>query len=126
MATGTPNGGNHKVALAALDAAAGVLSLANPEGVDLIVTRLIVNVTTKATAAATVDAGVAATAISADNLIDGLDVGTADGVFDNGGSAGTNGKQVVLWPAASYLTISKATGAAAGLVGYAYVEYTRI
>jgi len=115
-----------KVALAALDAGGGVLSLANPEGADLIVKRLIVDVTTKSTAACTVDAGIAANGTTLnDTLIDGLDVGTAVILADNIENQGTNGVAAKKWTASQYLTISKATGAAAGLAGSAYIEYVR-
>ncbi len=115
-----------KVALGALDAGGGVLSLANPEGAELIITRLIVDVTTKSAAACTVDAGVAANGTTSnDTLIDGLDVGTAAILADNVENQGTNGLAVKKWGASQYLTISKATGAAAGLVGSAYIEYVR-
>ncbi|MDD5220645.1 MAG: hypothetical protein PHV11_08770, partial [Candidatus Bipolaricaulis sp.] len=51
--------------------AGGVLSLANPEGAAIIVTRLILDITTDATGSGTVDAGIAATAAtSSDTLID--------------------------------------------------------
>ncbi len=100
-----------KIALAAGDGAAGVLSKLNPEGVDLIITNLIVDVTTKSTAAGTADFGVAATVISNDTLIDGLDVGTAAILADNVTNKGTNGKKSIKWTAGSYLTGSKATGA---------------
>jgi len=119
--------GAYKVALAAADTAGGVLSLANPEGATLIVTRLVLEVTTVATAACTVDAGIAANgSTSADGLIDGLDVNAAAGVFGNVGNPGTNGKAQAKWTSSQYLTISKATGAAAGLVGNAYIEYMRV
>lgn len=118
--------GSYRVALADADAGGGVLSLANPEGVDLIVTRLVLDITTAATAACTVDAGIAAAATtSADDLIDGLDVNAAAGVFDNVSDGGTNGKARQKWEDDQYLTISKATGAAAGLEGYAHIEYVR-
>ncbi len=113
-----------KVALGHADTAGGILALANPEGVDLIVTKLVLNVTTVATAACTVDAGIAANGTtSADNLIDGQDVNTAAGAF---AEAGTNGKRAKLWKSTEYLTASMKTGAAAGLVGYAYIEYIRV
>lgn len=116
----------YKVALADADAGGGVLSLANPEGVDLFVTRVVLDVTTAATAACTVDAGCGASASTKyDTLIDGLDVNTAVGTFDNIENQGTNGKSVVRWESDQYLTISKATGAAAGLVGNAYIQYVR-
>ena len=109
-----------KVALAALDTGGGVVSLANPFGADFIVTKVVLNVTTIATAACTVDAGIAAAATtSSDNLIDGQDVHSATGAL---GEAGTNGKVAQLWESDQYLTVSMASGAAAGLAGYAYVE----
>jgi len=119
--------GAYRAALAALDTGGGVLSLANPEGADIIVTRLVLDITTAATGACTVDAGIAAGATtSSDNLIDGLDVNAATGVFDNIEDKGTNGKTRQKWESDQYLTISMATGAAAGLAGYAYVEYIRV
>ncbi len=119
--------GAYRAALSALDTGGGVLSLANPEGADVIVTRLVLDVTTAATGACTVDAGIAAGATtSSDNLVDGLDVHSATGVFDNIEDKGTNGKTRQKWESDQYLTISMATGAAAGLAGYAYVEYIRV
>ncbi len=113
-----------RVALTALETGGGVLSLLNPEGQTLIVTRLMIRVTTVATAACTLDAGIAAAATTlSDNLIDGLDVNAAVGVFDNIEDKGSNGKSRQLWTSTQYLTISMKTGAAAGLVGYAYIEY---
>lgn len=119
--------GAYKKALAAVTGGGGVLSLANPEGVDLYVTRLILNITTPATAAATIDAGIAANGTTTDDdLIDGLDVNAAAGVFDNIKNGGTNGKAGQKWGAAQFLTISEKTGAIAGLVGSAYIEYIRL
>ena len=115
----------YKVALAAVDTAGGVAAIANPEGVRCIIHRIVVDVTTASTAACTVDAGVAANATtSADNLIDGLDVNAAAGVFDNITDKGTNGKARQAWGTTQYVTISKASGAAAGLVGNVYVHYS--
>lgn len=117
--------GAYKVALAAADTAGGILSLKNTEGVDLIITKLVLNVTTKASAACTVDAGIAANGItSADNLIDGQDVNAAADTF--GSPSGANGKPAKLWKSTEYLTASVASGAAAGLKGDAYIEYIRV
>lgn len=115
-----------RVALAALDTAGGVLSVANPAGVDIIVTKVVLDVTTKSTGACTLDVGIAADgATSNDTLLDGVDVGTAAGLFDNVTNKGTNGKPQVKWGASQFLTASKATGSAAGLVGNAYIHYMR-
>jgi len=114
-----------KVALAALDTGGGVLAWQNPEAVSIIIDRIEFDVTTKSTAASTVDVGTTATnaTTSSDNLMDGLDVGTAAGVFDNLGDAGTNGKAKQKLAAGKWVTASKASGACAGLVGYAYIHY---
>lgn len=117
--------GAYKVALGVGTGNAGVLNLANPEGVDLIVTRLVVNTTTPSTGAANIDAGIGASGASADNLIDGQAVGTAAKVLDNVSDGGTNGKARQKWAAADYLTIT-ASADPAGLVGHAYVEYVRV
>lgn len=118
--------GAYRAALTAVTstAAGGVLSLANPEGVKLLITRLILHITTASSGAATVDAGIAANgSTSNDTLIDGKSVATA-GVFDNIADIGTNGKTVKEWGASQYLTIT-ASASLAGLVGYAYIEYLR-
>lgn len=113
--------------LNASDVSGGVASAANPEGVDLYVTRVVLNVTTHSTAAATVDAGIASTGNgSADNLLDGTDVGSANAAFDNIKNPGTNGKAGQKWGTAQFFTISKASGATAGLKGTAHIEYIRL
>lgn len=116
--------GTMMIKLAALDTAAGIASVLNPEGIELAITRAVLHVRTVSTAACTVDIGVAATAVSADNLIDGVDVHSAQGVFYNDGT--NNGTPVLSWPADYYLTASMASGAAAGLAGELHIEYIRL
>ncbi len=119
--------GAKRVALTAATTTTGgdVLSLANPEGVDLIITRFIVDVTTPATGAATIDAGVAADgSTSADNLLAGQDVGSAAVLLDNIDDQGTNGQSVLHWGSDEYITITP-SASCAGLVGYAYIQYIR-
>lgn len=118
--------GAYRTALTAVTttAAGGVLSLANPEGVKLLVTRLILHITTGSTGAATIDAGIAANGTtSSDTLIDGKSVATA-GAFDNITDKGSNGLPLREWGASQYLTIT-ASATLAGMVGYAYIEYLR-
>lgn len=120
--------GAYKVALVAGTTTSGgdVLSLANPEGVDLLITRFVLNITTPATGVATADAGVAADgSTSSDTLLDGVDIGSAAGVFDNIDDQGTNGQSVVAWDSGEYITVTP-SATAAGLVGYAYIEYIRV
>jgi hypothetical protein len=105
--------------------AGAVAAVANPEGVDLIITRVTLRTTAHSTGAATLDIGVAADAATAsDILLDGIAVGTAAKVADNINDAGTNGKARQVWGATQFLT---ATGSAstAGMVGKLYVEYIR-
>lgn len=116
-----------KVALAALDTGGGVLSWANPESGSIIVERVVLDVTTASTGACTVDVGTTATtaATSSDNLIDGVTV-AAIAVKDNVGDAGTNGKARQKLATGKWVTGSMASGAAAGLAGYAYIHYLPI
>lgn len=117
--------GAYKFALAATAGAGGCAAIANPEGEDLIITGLALDVTTQSTGACTLDAGVAADATtSADNLIDGVSVAAA-GVKNSVKDAGTNGLSYKKWGATEYLTVTQATGAIAGLVGNGYVNYIR-
>ena len=114
-----------RVALAAADTGGGVFSWQNPEGAAIVVERLVVDVTTDATGACTVDAGTTPTSATtlSDNLIDGLDVGAAAGTFDSITDKGTNGKSRQKLAAGKWVTGSVASGASAGLVGYAYILY---
>lgn len=115
-----------KVALTALDTGGGVLSWANPIAATILITRVVLDVTTKATGACTVDVGVASGATTSnDTLMDGLDVGTAAGVFDNIENQGTNGVATKKMTSSQYVTASMASGAAAGIVGSAYIYWHR-
>jgi len=114
------------VPLGALDTGGGVASWVNPEASAIIIRRVYMDVTTKATAAATVSVGTTPTSAttSSANLMDTTDVGTAAGVFDNINQAGTNGKSIQKLAAGKWVTASRASGACAGLVGNLYIEYT--
>lgn len=114
--------------LAAVATGGGVFAWQNPEDVAIIVTRVILDVTTKTTGACTVDVGPGATATTvADELMDGLDVGTAAGVFDNIENQGTDGKSTARLAAnggaVDYVTGSEASGAIAGIVGTFHIFY---
>jgi len=116
-----------KVALgSAADTGGAVLAWANPEATDIHIDRIRIKTTVKSTGASTVDFGTTAVnaTTSSDNLLDGVDLGTAVGVFDNTRNAGTNGKGGQSLAAGKWITGSRATGAVAGLVGYAYITYT--
>ena len=113
-----------KVALSAVDTAGGVFSWQNDEGASVIVNGVYLNVTTQSSGACTVDVGTTATSATtlSDNLIDGLSVAAA-GLFSNFDDAGTNGKKDQLLASGKWVTGSVASGASAGIVGYAYIRY---
>lgn len=124
----------YKIALTASDAAGGILNFVNPWGVECLA-NITVNMKVKTTGACSVDVGVAATGVSDDSLIAGLDIGTATGVFSNvgekidvgdGKGSSTAAEVNVILGAVQYVTISMKTGAAAGLTGDAliYLEPT--
>jgi hypothetical protein len=102
-------------------AAAGCLSVRNTSGVARIITNFFVDVTTQSTGAASIDAGIAATAISNDTLIDGASVATV-ALLDFTENQGTNGADARKWVDDDYLTIT-ASADTTGLVGSAYVTF---
>lgn len=113
------------VPLAAVDTAGGLFSWQNPEGVAIVVTGVILDVTTPATGACTVDLGTTATngTTLSDNMLDGVDVHTAAGCFGTADGADANGKWQQHLAAGKWVTGSKASGATAGIVGNAYIYY---
>lgn len=98
------------------------LSVANPFGVDLLVTRAIVRTTTPSGGASALDLGLAADGeTTSDILIDGLALGSAAKVADNINDAGTNGKARQIWTAEQFLT-GTVSATAAGVVGKVLVH----
>ena len=94
-----------------VDTGGGVLSIPNPESTPILITRGIINVTTAATGANSVEVGTASTATgTGTNLISSQDVHSSTGAF---GSSATT----ILLPAGQFITISTASGASAGLAG---------
>lgn len=113
------------VALAAVDTAGGVFAWQNPEAGAIIVETVVIDVTTKATAASTLDIGTTAVSAttSSNNLLTALDVGTAAGTFNNIDDKGASGKSRQRLATGAWVTASKASGATAGIVGSAYISY---
>ena len=112
--------------LVPLAAAGAMLAMTNPEAADLIITNFIVRTTVVSTGVATIDAGVHATGLTNDELIDGLDINAALVCESNHDqvTAGTVAEHEVEWGADEYLTITP-SAASTGLVGTYYVEYIR-
>lgn len=111
----------------AVTTAGGVVKLQNPETTSIIVTQVIVDLTTAATAAATVDIGTDTDGTtSSDNLIDGLDINAATGVFDNITDGGTNGKTRQKLGADEYIVATVKTGDMSDAVGTLYIKYVKL
>jgi hypothetical protein len=115
----------YKFTIAGTSSSANVFAyLGNPFGIDVVVKRLIVRITTQSTGASTLDIGIGATSSTAnDGLIDGASAATA-GLLDNAlaANAGTNGKPSQVWTADAYLTIKEASGDVDGLAATIFVE----
>jgi hypothetical protein len=114
-----------RVPLVASDAGGGVLSWKNPEQVAIDVRRLTLDFNTVATGACTIDAGVTAVsaATSSNNLITGCNAAAAVASFDNITDKGVSGKEHQRLAKGGWVTATKATGATAGLAGFAIISY---
>jgi hypothetical protein len=121
-----------RVALAGGNANAFAFAWANPETSKIIVTRVVVDVTTKsASAGSLLDVGPGATATThSDTLIDGLDIATAVITADNITNKGGNGKSLCKLDAVggttAYITGQILVQNAAALAGYAYIFYHKV
>lgn len=117
-----------KVALAAVDTAGGLAAWT--PGARKLLHHVVLDATTKSTAASTTDCGIAANATTLnDTLLDGADTGTAAALFDSsdGTDNGTNGiAKTRAVGATESVTCSVASGASAGIVGNLYVFYSDI
>ena len=114
--------------LTAGNANAFAFAVQNPEGVDCLVTNVVVDITTAGgTASSVLDVDVVDSATdTGDDIIDGLDINTT-GTFDRHSSAGTNGGAPVKWDKKGG-TNDNITGKilvanAASLAGQVIIEY---
>lgn len=113
-----------RVALAAADTAGGLFAWANPTGGTIIVQSVAVDVTTVSSGACTIDCGVAANGTTlSDTMIDGASTATTARVIDDQKDAGTNGTGAQRCTSSQFVTGSVASGASAGIVGFAYITY---
>jgi len=114
--------------LASGNANAFAFAVQNPEGVDCVVTNVIVDITTAGgTASSVLDVDVAADATSTgDSIIDGLDL-DATGVADRHDNAGSNGGEPKKWDknggSNDYVTGKILAQNAASLAGKVIIEY---
>jgi hypothetical protein len=92
-----------------------------------IILRVMLDVTTVATGACTVDIGYTATTATttSDTLLDGIDVNAAIALFDSGNAALDSGANAKAQKAASgkWITADSASGDATGMVANAYIQY---
>lgn len=95
-----------------------------------IVLRVLLNVTTVATGACTVDIGYTASTAttSSDTFLDGIDVNGATGLFDSMDATLDTGTNAHAQLAASgkWITADEKTGDATGLVAVAYIQYVLV
>ena len=114
--------------LAPGNANAFAFAVQNPEGVDCVVTNVIVDITTAGgTASSVLDIDVVADAPSTgDTIIDGLDL-NATGVADRHDNAGSNGGEPKKWDknggSNDYVTGKILAQNAASLAGKVIIEY---
>jgi hypothetical protein len=115
-------------AMASVNANAFAFAVQNPEGVDCIVTNVIVDITTAGgNGSSVLDIDAAANATSTgDSIIDGLDL-NATGVADRHDDAGSNGGGALKWDknggTNDYITGKILVQNAASLAGTVIIEY---
>lgn len=107
----------------------GVIAWTNPESTAILILRAILDITTVAGGASTLDVGVTETSATttSDTLLDGIDA-AALGVSDSMNAAldaGANAKAQKL-AAAKWVTVDEKTGDVTGLVGKLYIQYILI
>jgi len=113
----------HQVAMAVVDTAGGVAAFENPLDVAILITRLVLEWTTQSTGACTLSAGVAADATTLNaGLVSGQSVASAAGTV----SSTVPKRCAANGVSGSFVTVSVASGASAGLVGRVYIEYVPI
>jgi hypothetical protein len=118
--------GSYKIPLTAGDGSGVIVSTANPEGVDVYITRAILEIETPSTGASTLDIGVDASAsVSDDLLFDGYSGATAV-ITDNIKAKTGNAVEGLKWGSDEFLNVAEASGDVTGLVGNLYVEYIRM
>lgn len=113
-----------KIPLTAAASAGSIGSWQNTRGKKVLILTRGIHVKTPSTGAATVDAGIAATAVTNDTLIDGQ---ALNGVAANTvvQTAGTNGALSRIVPAGYYVTFF-ASADTTGFTGDAYIEIVEL
>ncbi len=110
--------------------AGGIAAIFNPEGVDLLITRTVLHISTNSTGAADLSSGVAASATTAStDIINALAMAAAAGKYYNGATIQTVTKTEIsvpaIWESDEYVVVS-GSATTVGLVGTMYIEYLRV
>lgn len=105
-------------------------NIANPEGVDLLITEAFLHIKTGATAAATFNIGIGASGADNNNLMSAFDVNapgnnTCWNVVARVASEAAM-TTPALWLSTLFLTLTSAAASAEGLTATLYVKYIRL
>lgn len=129
----TEGKGMMSIALTGVASAAGggIASVANPEGVSLLILRTFLYIATPSTGAANIDAGIGAAAdTDATDIISALAInGSLTGKYYNGQAQQVSAKTEVtapaVWTADKFLNVT-GSATSVGFEGTLYVEYVRV
>ena len=110
--------------------AGGLAAVLNPEGVDVLITRGLLYVSSNSTGAANLVAGIGTSATTASSDIIGtLAMAAAEGYYYNAFATGTASVTEIstpaVWASTSYVIIT-GSASTAGLAGTLYLEYLRV
>jgi len=105
-------------------------NIANPEGVDLLITEAFLHIKTGATAAATFNIGIGVSGADNSNLMSAFDVNApGDNTCWNVVARVASEAAMttpVLWLSTLFLTLTSAAASAEGLTATLYVKYIRL
>jgi hypothetical protein len=113
-------------------AATCICNVLNPEGVDVLVTRIMWYIKEGAHAASTAHSGFGATGADVHDFVDGLALNQADatawlGATQTGAvEAAMTAPLGVIWADHEYYTITTAAQVSTGLDMYVFIEYIRL
>ena len=118
-----------KVEGAASIAAAGLGSIANPEGVPLLILRATWFVLDESTGASNISIGITTAAATATDILNALDANAVAGDAFNGfamqNTAKTEITAPVIWATTTYLTLT-GSATSVGMKAYLMLEYVRL
>lgn len=121
---------SYRITGAASTADAGLGSIANPEGVPLLILRATFHFITKSAGAANLSVGVTTAAAAATDILNALAVGgvTNDTVYNGFGMQNTAKTEITapaIWTAAKYITLTGSV-TTVGLDAVMMLEYVRL